>query len=748
MPRRWITCILAAALLAGKSGVGESQPTPAVLAERKITDAETSHWSYQPVRKPPIPTVTNRAWLRTAIDAFILAKLEADGIQPTREADRRKLLRRVYMDLIGLTPTSDELYAFLSDNTPNAFDKVVDELLARPQFGERWARHWLDVARFAESNGYERDGAKPHAWRYRDYVINACNKDKPYDRFVVEQIAGDELDGSNAESQIATTFLRLATWDDEPADPLHDRYDQLDEIVASIGLTFLGLTIQCARCHDHKFEPLTQFDYARLLSVFEPLQRPQDNRRDLDRLVGTPVELDRYRRAKICADAAATPWRQKIKTLELAVRDRLFKDNRTKLPADAIRAFQTEAGKRSEKQKTLVKDFREKLAKEILEALTREQQSQLTLWRSEVTRILPPEPPRAYVWFENGPVAPESHVFVRGNPARKAAKVVPGIPAVFQRYQQNKAVIPTAHSSGRRRWLANWIVADDNPLTARVWANRVWQHYFGDGIVRTENDFGLIGERPSHPELLDWLAASLRESGWSSKTIHRLIVLSAAYRMASTGNAAAAEKDPAERLLWRFRPRRLDAEAFRDSVLAISGSINLEMTGPSIYPHIEQAVLDGQSRPGDGWTASPAVKATRRSIYIFVKRSLMVPEMELLDSPNGATSCEQRPNSTVAPQALTLFNGRFMNEQAERMAARIIRDVGPIRKSQVDRAFELVFCRKPTLTEWTAVDGFLDACNNAQSNSPITPVELGRSRDTLRALCLVLLNSNEAIYCD
>src|SRR5439155_20810162 len=353
--------------------------------------------------------------------------------------------------------TPEEQRAFLADDSPDALAKVVDDLLARPQYGERWGRHWLDVARYAETNGYERDGAKPSAWRYRDYVIDSFNRDKPYDRFVTEQLAGDEIDGSNAETQVATTFLRLGTWDDEPADPKVDRYDQLDDVLGTTATAFLGLTLRCARCHDHKFEPFAQADYYKMLAVFEPLQRPQDSRKDLDVAVGTPAE-------------------------------------RTALTAFGLRA------------------------------------------------------PRAYIWKEEGPKPPVTHVFRRGDPNKPRDEVGPGLPAVLVRGQPEPPK-PTAKSTGRRLWLARWLAGADNPLTARVMVNRVWQWHFGRGLVPTANDFGTAGEPPTHRELLDWLAARFVADGWRLKPLHRLIVLSTAYQMSATAPEESLRADPRNALL-------------------------------------------------------------------------------------------------------------------------------------------------------------------------------------------------------
>ncbi len=606
----------------------------AARPERAVVPPQ-QHWAFQPVRRPAIPIVADRAWIRTPSDAFLLAKLQAAGMKPSPAADRRTVLRRVYHDLIGLPPTPEEQQAFLVDHSPDAFARVVDDLLSRPQYGERWGRHWLDVVRYAESNGYERDGAKPSAWRYRDYVIDSFNRDKPYDRFVTEQLAGDEVDGSNAETQIATTFLRLGTWDDEPADPRVDRYDQLDDVLGTTATAFLGLTLRCARCHDHKFEPFSQADYYRMLAVFEPLERPQQLRHDLDVAVGTPGEAAAFSALRLTG-------------------------------------------------------------------------------------------PRAYIWKETGTKPPVTHVLRRGDPNRPREEVGPAVPAVLVRRSLDGPK-PTAKTTGRRRWLAHWLTRPDNPLTARVIVNRVWQWHFGRGLVPSANDFGTAGDPPTHPELLDWLAAGLVADGWRLKPLHRMIVLSSAYQTTATPSAEILRVDPRNELLSHWRQRRLEAEAVRDSMLAVSGRLNLEERGPSMYPTLARAVLEGQSRPGEGWGHSDERQQARRSVYIFVKRSLAVPELDLLDAPDTTSSCEARPISTTAPQALTFLNGPFANEQARRLASRLRREAGDDPSAQVRRAFELALCRPPRDEELNPCVAFLR----------------GKSLD---AFCLVMLNLNEFVY--
>ncbi len=436
--------------------------------------------------------------------------MDAAGVAPAPAANRQTLVRRLYLDLIGVPPTPDEVQSFLDDPSIDAWPRVVDRLLASPKYGERWARHWLDVVRFAETNGYERDGAKPHAWRYRDYVINALNHDKPYDRFLTEQLAGDEIERSDAAAQIATTFLRLGTWDDEPAEPRVDRYDQLDDVLGTAATAFLGITLRCARCHDHKFEPFSQVDYYRLLAVFEPLKRPQIDRMELDRPVGTERELAAYHASLARADVEFTATWGRIEALIKTEIDQLLapaetpKDGKprrkpTTLPVIAANAFRTPPSKRTPAERDLVKLHAEKLEAEARELAPEEVKAALRPLEEKLAAVKQSckELPRAYIWYEDGPKAPVTHVLKRGSPDQQGVAVLPGLPAVLALKQRGEPK-PTARSTGRRLWLARWLTGAENPLVARVLANRLWQFHFGQGLVATSNDLGVMGETCPH----------------------------------------------------------------------------------------------------------------------------------------------------------------------------------------------------------------------------------------------------------
>ncbi len=695
----------------------------ATAAAPPATKPRDKHWSFEPIRRPAVPVAASPDDSRNPIDRFVIARLDAEGMSLAAPADRRTLLRRLYLDLVGLPPTPDDVSAFLADPSPDATARVVDRLLARPEYGERWGRHWLDLVRYAETNGYERDGAKPSAWRYRDYVIDSLNRDKPYDEFLTEQLAGDELPRSNAAAQIATTFLRLGTWDDEPPEPLVDRYDQLDDVLGTTATAFLGITLRCARCHDHKFEPFSQVDYYRMLAIFEPLKRPQQGRTELDRPVGSEAEV---------ANHAASIARIESEAADLWVRaTRLFKPeidgvlaiatsgkgaatSKKKplvLPAEAVKALRAGPGGATNQQRALIVRHAGDVLAAALSAALESARVAAKPFQERFAALhasRPAPPPRAYIWAEETANPPITHVFKRGDPTRPGTCVEPGVPAVLSTGQL-PGPARGAHSSGRRLWLARWISSPDNPLTARVIVNRIWQFHFGQGLVASSSDLGVMGDAPSHPELLDWLASELIANGWRWKPLHRLIVLSRTYQQSARFDVAAFALDPTNALLWRWPQRRLDAEVVRDMILAVSGELSGRMGGPGFYPTLPREVLEGQSRPGEGWGSSEPGEQARRSIYIFAKRSLAVPELELLDAPDTTGSCERRTTSTTGPQALTFLNGKFAHDRARRFAARLAAEAGDSPGDQVDRAFALALSRPPRADERQTALEFLKA---------------------------------------
>jgi cytochrome c553 len=681
-----------------------------------------AHWAFRELTPVEPPTVQEEAWIRTPIDRFVLARLEANGLMPAPEADRRTLIRRAYYGLIGLPPSPEEVEAFVHDADPLAYENLIDRLLDSPQYGEKWARQWLDVVRYAESNSFERDGTKPNAWKYRDYVIKSFNDDKPYDRFIIEQLAGDELPDRTPETITATGYYRLGIWDDEPADELQARYDELDDIVSTTGQAFLGLTLGCARCHDHKVDPIPATDYYGMLAFFHELT-PYGTRADQlsnNQTDVSPPELrQRYADLQSQLDALKGPM-EEIEQRGIA-----------KMPAPDQRRSEGRG-----RQQLLD----EKLA-DYLEPDDLQRYLSLKAEKQRLTEEFESLPPRESVLSVAKclPEPPETFVLLRGSPQAKGEKVEPRFPSLFgEDPPELPSRTPGTHSSGRRLVLAQWIASPDNHLTSRVIVNRIWQGHFGRGIVRSPNNFGQLGIPPTHPELLDWLAQEFVAGGWRMKPLHRLIMTSSTYRMSSQPNEVALAKDPANDLFWRFDMRRLTAEELRDSLLAVNGRLNPQMFGRWFYPTLSQEVLAGQSMPGSGWGKSSEEERNRRSIYIHIKRSLPVPILAVFDFPDADGSCEARFRTTQPAQALTMLNSEFLNEEARRFADRLRREAQTPRE-QVQRALELALCRPASESE---IERGLKLMSTLRSEHG-----LGEER-ALELYCLVVLNLNEFVYLD
>lgn len=679
---------------------GQDAAPPLRSGKFTLSDADRQWWAFQPVKRPTVPAVKAQPPPASAIDAFVLAKLEERNLSMNPPATPRELVRRLSFDLLGLPPEPKEVEAFAANPTDAAWEQLIDRMLASPHYGERWGRHWLDLVRYAESNGYERDGEKPGAWRYRDYVIDSFNRDKPYDRFVREQLSGDEIadelmaGGAAAadwrEAIIATGFYRLHVWDDEPDSTVAAEFDDLDDIMVTTGTAFLGLTIGCARCHDHKFDPVSQEDYYSMLSFIRSidgygLQKTGGGGRGtgkIQRLLATPARAAEWEAAK----------RRRVEAAEQNV----------------PKAAGPEEKKRCE--------------------------DELAAARAE-------GPPfdAALAVAENGPVPRPTHVLARGDAFSPKQEVFPAFPAVLGLpLPQFPVRPPDAPTTGRRRVLADWIAGPDNPLTARVMVNRIWQRHFGVGIVASPDDFGRTGFRPSNQPLLDYLAAEFVGTGWSIKHLHRLILTSRAYRMSSqTGNPQAVAADEANSLLWRQNLRRVEAEVIRDTMLAVSGTLNPKRGGPGVFPTLPQEVHRTQDAAGKGWTDSPADEQRRRSVYLVVKRALRVPLLECLDFANSASPVGARPITTTAPQALMLLNDGFVQERAADLAARVAREAGEILERQVTRAFQLVLQRPPSAFELRASLSLLSDQRQRATESA-----------ALQSLCRGLLNVNEMIYVD
>jgi hypothetical protein len=732
--------------------------------------AATTPWAFRtPVRVDP-PHISDPQWVLNPIDAFVLDRLDKAGLKPAPPASKTVLLRRVTYDLIGLPPTPEEINAFLADQRPDAYERVVDRLLASPHFGERQAQHWLDVARYAETNGYESDGERPNAWRYRDWVVQAFNDDMPYDGFLTEQLAGDLMDqGADAprspeaaEHRIAAGFNRCG--------PVHQtsgnvdqavlRQELLTEMTNGVGAAFLGLTIGCARCHDHKFDPIPSADYYRLQAFFSAAQP-----KEID--LAAPVENEKNQRLNEAWNAKIAPLLKQAAAIEAPVRDRLREAKKAKLEAPYRDALDANPDKRTPEQKKLAEQA-ETLVKvtwdEIVAALPpadREKRAELRRQANALEARRPTPPAQAWTFQEDGS-ARFSYVLKRGSLSQKGARVEPGFPSVL--VSRSADTTPLVGATLNRLDLAKWLTRPDQPLTARVMVNRLWEHHFGRGIVATPDDFGAHGEAPTHPELLDWLAVELVERGWSLKHVHRLMVLSNTYRQDSRPLAQDADGkriDPDNHLLWRMNRRRLDADALRDGVLATAGTLNPEVGGPMVKTPLEPEVyaqIFSEGEPDGLWLVAPDPRQhTRRSLYLFSKRNLHLPLLEVFDQPDTLSPCPVRAVSTFAPQALVLLNGPFLHEQSKAFAARLLREAGPDDAARVDWAYRLALGRPPGDAERRTALDFLSAQTDLlrarlRDRLPIgAPADAPDDADAAAAaaladFCLAMLNRNEFLY--
>ena len=753
-------------------------------------------WPYEKPVKPPVPSITVPGMASHPIDAFVLAKLKNKSLAPP--ADRRTLGRRVYLDLIGLPPTPEELQAFLQDSAPDAYPKLIDRLLADPRYGERWGRHWLDLVRYGETSGLEGDGAIGNAWRYRDWVIDAFNHDQPYDRFVHDQLAGaDEHSKSrnnyapNVQGHIPLGFLRVAPWDRSNLVADEVRANYLSEVTTATSSIFLGLSVGCARCHDHKYDPIPQRDFYRLQAFFNAIQvdnvdvpfrdpefaatatkHVQEHQRLLkegpekkaldaqekellpklvayrkahaekelavadlrleirraDRRIFTEAERRLHAGRKEDADRTQDPEeKQALEAYEAQLMPRL-RAAYARPEFDALGRFEvltvedarTEATRETSKVFTKAELDRHHELSEILAVYER----RLERWKTNALTVRNvPGPP-------NGPALPPTRILIRGDYRQPGEAVEAGFLSAIagnseaatiesDRYRQ----FPTR---GWRTTLAKWIASPENPLTARVMVNRIWQHHFGRGIVATTSDFGVNGERPTHPELLDWLAHAFIESGWSIKQMHRLMLTSATYQQAAE-NPFATEADPENRLLWHFNRRRLSAEEIRDGILQLSGRLNLERGGPSVFPALPADLADF-ARYGRGgatmWESNERESdLRRRSVYTFQRRSMPLPMMAAFDAIVFSESCDRRSATTTPLQALALLNGEMLHEEAGFLAKRLTGN----RTAQIRQAFELILGRP--------------AKDEEVSKLAVYPEEL-------EVLCRILLNSNEFLYVD
>ena len=740
----------------------------AKLEDRPITPEERAYWAFQAPKRLLPPRAALPAWNKNPIDGFLFSAMNAKGIKPSPRADRRTLIRRAYLDLTGLPPNPEEVEAFEKDKAPDAWERLVDKLLASPHYGERWARHWLDLVRFADSGGFEFDVDRPDAWRYRDYVVKSFNNDKPYDQFVKEQLAGDEYltenqnaqttsnaantknspntqDTANApnalnaqDAMIATGFLRLGPEGGGGGE--RGRQDSLDDVITTSTLTFMGLTVGCARCHDHKFDPIPQKDYYRIQAVFYstkpvsyPLVAP-------DVVAANKAETQRIENLQ-------RPLRRAKSDLEAPYLKILVDEAVSRLPEYMQIAWNTPADKRTPGQKLNVQQIKKTLEddslsqklteKDIVARMSAEDKAKHDALKAQIRDLDKQKPkpyPTARAIGEAGATAQPSYFLHRGSIDTKGSVMTPGVLSVACDSEYQFPTPPAnATSSYRRRGFAEWLVAPNNPLTSRVMVNRLWQHHFGEGIVRTPSNFGKMGEAPSHPELLDWLAtefvAPKNGKSWSMKQMHRLMMTSQAYQMASDDIAANVAIDPENRLFWRMPRVRLEAEIIRDAVLAVAGNLDRTLGGPAIYPYIDPKLF--QSSTKRTWPGKPDDDPAtwRRSLYVYSKRSIRYPLFETFDQPNLINSCERRNRSTIAPQALLLMNNNFVILESQKFAERLRKDAGDDLRLQVERAFRLALGRIPTQFELTKAVDFV-----------------GGNPNGLAEFCQAMFNLNEFVY--
>ena len=757
----------------------ESSSAKPGRTEMVVTGEDRNHWSFRQLQQVTPPDVMDKAWVRTPVDQFIRRVQEVKGLTPAATADTRTLIRRVYFDMIGLPPILKEEGGTLKEEllgieidpsallvNPSAFATLVDQLLASPHYGERWARHWLDVARYADSDGQEGDADRPNAYRYRDFVIRALNDDLPYNTFVRWQLAGDEIAPDNPLAISATGFIVAgnSTILNVPMEEekLRNRANELDDMVSTTAQAFLGLTLACARCHDHKYDPLPTRDYYRMMCAFNgghrtdvPLAAPAVVKASRD-------ALDAWQKEFNAAEKKRDEWLQSARkpiarqVLAKKVATLPISDDEKRLLLD--KPDDPEAKKLSNKFKKELKIE----DSEYVAALSSDEQSQWKELDAAVTTNAERKPaslPTAFAFADFSAEPRETWFFERGDFMARNERLSLGFLSIMMRDKTADDYWHVAReakhrddSTHQRRAMADWIADPDQGagvLLARVLVNRVWQHHFGDGIVRTVSDFGTRGDAPTHPELLEWLTGELIESGWSLKQLHRLIVNSATYRQGTAPIEANSTIDPDNRLMWRRRPLRLESEAFRDAMLAVAGSLNSEMFGPSFKPPIPDEAMQARNvtnpYPRD---LQDSPQSRRRSVYMFHKRVVQYPLMLAFDAPDAQVSCGRRTNTTVAPQALALLNDPFVRLRSAELAQRLISEAGKDADARIWLAFRLGLARHPTTDELVDARTFLIEQAAARRQRDGKLADDAALKLSLTDFCQMLFAFNEFIYVD
>ena len=763
-------------------GAKTTKPEPEALAPGMfITDDDRECWSFKAVARPAVPAIQNSEFrIQNSIDAFVLAKLREQHLDFAPEADKRTLIRRVTLDLTGLPPTPEEVDAFVADTAPDAYEKVVDRLLASPAYGERWARHWLDVAGYADSNGFsEVDSPRLHAWRYRDYVIRAFNADKPWNEFIVEQLAGDELAGAThagtqqtvldpkkRDALIATAFLRMAP--DGTGDPNDDMKLARNQVIAEelkvVSSSLLGLTVGCAQCHDHRFDPIPQADYYRLRAIFEPAFDWQSRwRPPFQREYSLYTPEERAKANEI--EKQVGDINREAQAMSKKFLDEIFEKEVVKLPEEErepYRAARATAEKdRTPEQKALIKKYPSALALYSLDLYDKDAQKKVTDKTAEGTKLRATRPPEGMVMAltEVKGIVPETHLFHRGDHDQPKQKVMPGELTVLAgpEIEPFKPEQVPAGSSGRRLAYAHWLTNGKHPLVARVLVNRFWLNHFGRGLVNTPGDFGALGERPTHPELLDWLASEFMDGGWKLKPLHRFMVTSTTYRQSSR-NEASFTADAENRFYGRFKLQRLDAETLRDSMLAAAGTLNRKAFGEPVGIARDPGgrIVVGQEELNRNKDVVKVVSRGpddfRRSIYVQLRRKTPLTVLDTFDEPTMSPNCETRNCTTVAPQSLLLMNDNFVLDAAHALAARLRNEVPGDARGQIVKAWRVLYAREPQendvlrglayLAEQTeAVRAYHQGIQHAKDAPPPDP-----QLDALASFCQILYSSNRFLY--
>lgn len=785
-----LALLLAAATALGSATLSAQEAAPAAAKPLPNT------WAYQPIRDTAAPAVKDKRWVRQPIDAFVLAKLEEAKLKPSPEADRATLIRRLTLDLHGLIPTPEEVQAFVADRSPDAYEKLVDRLLASPRYGERLGRRWLDLARYADTQGYSDDEYRPGMWRYRDYVIKSYNEDKPFKQFVREQIAGDELWPQKQEAVVATGFLRGYPDAPDHRDMLQKRYQSITDMTDTVGTVLLGHTVECARCHNHKFDKISAKEYFQLqaffantvpsdsLPVLDKGEREQkyqqdyaaweEATKDIRARLNAFIEPHRadilkFNKERFYEDGRASllkpqsEWKSLDRWLNTRFNEYVVKNNNdykyevgffgqaASYFNETLERAETEPGvpaaniaevkARQQAYAKLLREYREFNGKRPVQGAT---------VLSALTEL-------------GGTDAAPQHLYEGGNHERPLEEVQPGFPALFTPNYTKPTIVPTAFSSGRRTALADWLVSEQNPLPPRVYVNRIWAQLFDQGIVGTVSDFGKVGQRPTHPELLDHLATRFVQQGGSTKKLVREIVLSSTYRQSSAQREDVLKADPQNKLLAVYPRKRLESEQVRDSLLAAAGLLVQRDGGPGVYPPIPEAVMKQSTRRIPAfWPVSKNVDDHHtRSVYVYVRRSVPYPLFDNFDGANNHTPHSKRDATITPQQSLTLFNNELVYGWSKALAGRVIREAGNDENAQLDRLFQVLFARAPRKDEKQLALGFLNEHEQvirAQAASgklaiavPVGLKSLPPKTDATRLAAFVdlahaLANSSEFIY--